>query len=308
MKPVRKGQKEQEIQTQPKERVSQKLIKPCWRTSWTAMWGKWVRNRLSTCLNIPICNLSKQRCLGQWPSLQSCWNASCKLLHQHKSNIVLWKWAWPAWWISLGLTFFQPISSVRRKCWLAGELILWQCCFGEGWLQVIQASKNSSRSWMSHRPASWQASWRGWQGLRKQRKVCMPRKGFWKRRKVRWPWHQMAGQQCWPPQLTVILLDQQLNQNHQQLVHHGLIYRKAHPLSWRAIGRQQLENMWKNLPQREALQKGKSWKSQLHRARAVGLQKMVPGVVQILSTYHLWNWVVARHKANPTHARWPRWL
>ena len=45
---------------------------------------------------------------------------------------------------------------------------------------------------MNHRPASWQASWRGWQGLRKQRKVCMPRKGFWKRRKVRWPWRQMA--------------------------------------------------------------------------------------------------------------------
>ena len=109
-------------------------------------------------------------------------------------------------------------------------------------------------------------------------------------------WHNVH---CRPPQLTVILLDQQLNQllNHQQLVHHGLIYRKAHPLSWRAIGRQQLENMWTNLPQREALQKGKSWKSQLQRARAVGLQKMVPGVGQMLSTYHLWNWVVARHKA-----------
>ena len=165
---------------------------------------------------------------------------------------------------------------------------------------------------MNHRPAS------GLQGLRKQRKVCMPRKDFWKRRKVRWPWHQMAGQQCWPPQLAVILLDQQLNQllNHQQLVHHGLIYRKAHPLSWRAIGRQQLEKLWKTCLKEKPCKRAKGAPVEKASCTKQGVFKTEQWVFKrwckrwarcyppTICEIGWWQGT----KLYPTHARWPRWL
>ena len=58
----------------------------------------------------------------------------------------------------------------------------------------------------------------------------------------------------------------------EQLVHHGLIYRKAHPLSWRAIGRQQLENMNKPASKR-SLAKGQKLKKPAAESKSSGSSK-----------------------------------